>query len=139
MDSDDFYLSDYLKHSLEVMIEGKYQIVSSPQMLFVYPFDDWLITGMDCREKRMGHEATMVFTKKHWKSMGGFNNKGYGEGVKMIDGMKDSLIGKTEIKYIMMCVCHETNSVKKDRFKEMNKINIQLPQQEKDLILSCFK
>ena len=139
MDSDDFYLSDYLKHSLEVMIEGKYQIVSSPQMLFVYPFDDWLITGMDCREKRMGHEATMVFTRRHWRAMGGFNNKGYGEGVKLIDGMKDSLIGKTEIKYIMMCVCHETNSVKKDRFKEMNKINIQLPQQEKDLILSCFK
>ena len=37
-----------------------------------------------------------------------------------------------------MCICHERNSVNKDRFKEMNKINIQLPQQEKDLILSCF-
>jgi len=137
-DSDDFYLSDYLKHSLEVMIEGKYQIVSSPQMLFVYPFDDWLITGMECPEKRQGHEATMVFTKKHWKAMGGFNNKGYGEGVKMIDGMKDCLIGKTEIKYIMLCICHENNSVSKDRFKQMNKMGVTLPQTEKDLILSCF-
>ncbi len=137
-DSDDFYLSDYLKHSLEVMKNGKYQIVSSPQMLFVFPFDDWLVTGISCPEKRQGHEATMVFTKKHWKAMGGFSTKGYGEGVKMIDGMKDSLIGKTEIKYIMLCICHENNSVNKDRFKDVNKINITLPQNEKDLILSCF-
>jgi len=56
----------------------------------------------------------------------------------MIDGMKDSLIGKTEIKYIMLCICHENNSVNKDRFKDVNKINITLPENEKDLILSCF-
>jgi len=138
MDSDDYYLSDYLKHSLDVMKKGKYQIVSSPQMLFVFPFDDWLITGIQCPEKRQGHEATMVFTKKHWRAMGGFNTKGYGEGVGMIDGMKDSLIGKTEIKYIMLCICHNNNSVSKDRFKEVNKMDIKLPQKEKDLILSCL-
>ena len=138
MDSDDYYLSDYLIHSIDVMNSGKYGIVCSPQMLFIYPNDDWLVTGMDCREKRMGHEATMVFTKKHWKAMGGFNNKGHGEGVKMIDGMRDGLVGKTDIRNIMICICHGDNSVNKDRFKKMNKLDINLPQPEKDLILNCL-
>ena len=107
-------------------------------MLFIYPHKDWLMTGIDCQVKRMGHEATFVFTKKYHKSMGGFAKEGTGEGVKMIDGMKDCLIGKTEIKYIMLCICHENNSVSKDRFKQMNKMGVTLPQTEKDLILSCF-
>tara|TARA_R110000824_G_scaffold205337_1_gene390173 strand:+ start:2991 stop:3737 length:747 start_codon:yes stop_codon:yes gene_type:complete len=138
-DSDDYYLSYYLKHSIDVMRKGKHQIVSSPQMLFVFPYDDWLITGIDCKTKRQGHEATMVYTRKHWRAMGGFNKKGHGEGTGLIDGMKDGLIGRTEIKNCMICICHGNNSVNKDRFKENNKMPFQLPENEKKLIMGCLK
>ncbi len=138
MDSDDFYLSNYLKHSIDVMNKGNYNIVSSPQMLFLYPEDDWLMTGIECGAKRQGHEATMVYKFKHWKAMGGFNKKGNGEGVKMIDGMKDDNIGKTEIKDCMICICHGKNTVCKNRFKTSNKIPIQLPDNEKNIIMNCI-
>ena len=40
MDSDDLYSGEYLKYSLKIMKEGKFNIVGSNQMLFVYPTND---------------------------------------------------------------------------------------------------
>lgn len=139
MDSDDLYLSDYLIHSLEVMKKQKCQLTTSPQMLFCYPEDNFLMTGIECATKRMGHEATMVFTKKHFKAMGGFTSKSsQGEGTNMIDGMQDKLIGKTEVAKCMVCLCHKGNTINKDRFKESQKINIELDDFDKKLILRVF-
>ena len=139
MDSDDLYLSDYLKHSLEVMKKQKCQLTTSPQMLFCFPEDNFLITGIECPTKRMGHEATMVFTKKHFKAMGGFASKSsQGEGTNMIDGMQDKLIGKTEVGKCMVCLCHKDNTICKDRFKESQKIDIELDPFDKQLILRIF-
>ena len=138
LDSDDYYLSNYLKHSMDIMNKGKHGIVGSPQMLFMYPKEDFLITGIECSAKRMIHEASMCFSKKHWKAMGGFTKKGSGEGTKMVDGMKEDRIGKTEIKDVMICIAHGTNTVNKDLFKKSQKIPITLPQADKDLISSCL-
>jgi glycosyltransferase involved in cell wall biosynthesis len=139
MDSDDLYLSNYLKHSLKIMKEGNYQIVTSPQMLFIYPFENWLMTGIDCGVKRMGHEATMIFTKKHFKAMQGFTStSSQGEGTGMIDGMRDDKIGRTEIGECMVCICHQDNTINKDRFKTSQNMNINLDDFDKQLILSCL-
>jgi cellulose synthase/poly-beta-1,6-N-acetylglucosamine synthase-like glycosyltransferase len=135
IDSDDIYFSDYLIHSLEVMKQGKYKLVGSPEMLFCFPNDDFLVTGIRCPAKRMNHEATFVYTKKYWKAMGGYANKcSQGEGVSMIDGMSDKLVGKTDIRFIMMCICWEGNTIKKDRFKDSEKIDAKLDIHDKQMI-----
>ena len=68
MDSDDLYLSDYLKYSVNMLKTEKKGLVGSNQMLFLFPpenFEDkWLLTGIKCSTTRMIHEASMVFTKK---------------------------------------------------------------------------
>jgi glycosyltransferase involved in cell wall biosynthesis len=138
MDSDDLYLSDYLKHSIEIMKKEKAGLVCSNQMLFLYPRDNWLCTGIQCRDKRMGHEATMVFTKKHWKAMGGFTNNSQGEGTKMVDGMTDSKVAMSEIIKCMICICHSENTINKDRFKESDAVPVTLPEHEKRLIKYVF-
>ena len=138
MDSDDIYMSSYLKHSLNLLLQEKLGLVTSPQMLFLYPYKDWKMTGIDCEVKRMGHEATFVFTKKYFKAMGGFETNGYGEGVKLIDGMNEKKIGKTKIDKCMICICHKENSVNKDLFFEKGNIEYNLSEYDKTLIKDCL-
>lgn len=138
MDSDDLYLSDYLKHSINIMKKEKAGLVCSNQMLFLYPKEDWLCTGIQCETKRMGHEATMVFTKKHFRACGGFINNSQGEGTKMIDGMTDSKVAMTDITKCMVCICHTGNTINKDRFKKSQVVPITLPEHDKMLIKYVF-
>jgi len=134
MDSDDLYMPSYLKHSLDILLKNKLGLVCSPQMLFLYPHHDWKLTGIDCKVKRMGHEASMVFTKKYFNAMGGFTPKGTGEGVKLIDGMNDKKIGKSKIENVMLCICHKDNTVNKDTFLDKGDIEYKLSEYDKQLI-----
>jgi len=138
LDSDDLYLPNYLKHSLEIMKKEKVGLVGSPQMLFLYPELDWRMTAIDCNVKRLIHEATMVFNKKYWKTMGGFANKGTGEGCKMIDGMLDKKIGKTQITECMICICHSNNTVNKKSFEDKQNVEYKISDFDKNLIKECL-
>ena len=142
MDSDDLYHQDYLKHSLEIMQKGKYNIVGSNQMLFVYPtldiFEKWIVTGIQCEKKRMIHEATMMFNKKYFKAMGGFENSSKGEGTKMLDGMNEKKIGLTDISNVMFCICHSDNTINKDFFKDKNMVDISFNIQDKYKIVQAL-
>ena len=121
MDSDDSYLPTYLRYSVSALKEYKAGITSSASMLFLYPKKDYLLTGIRCGYARQGHEACCVFTKKHWKSMGGFASKGencnQGEGVKMIEFNEKNYVN-LDINKLMICVAHDTNTINKDRFIE---------------------
>lgn len=121
MDSDDIYLRTYLRYSVSALKEYKAGITSSASMLFLYPKKDYLLAGIRCGYKRQGHEACCVFTKKHWKAMGGFASKGehcnQGEGVKMIQWNEKNMVN-LDVGKLMICVCHDTNTINKDRFME---------------------
>ena len=124
MDSDDIYFPTYLRFSISAMKEFNAGITSSAQMMFIYPDLDWKITGIRCGYKHQGHEAVAVFTKKHWRSMGGFVGKGdhsnAGEGVKMIAHNEKNMVN-LPINLLMCCVVHggdEGNTISKDRFKD---------------------
>ena len=140
MDSDDLMVSTWLKHSLEIMKKGKYNLVGTNQMIFLYPNDNWKSTAIQCTTKRMIHEAGMLFTKKHWKAMGGFGKSSQGEGTKMIDNMNEKTVGLTECKDVIICICHNDNTINKDRFKEFKELGIgnQLSEYHKQLILRCI-
>ena len=120
MDDDDIYIPTYIRYSINGLLsDKKIGIVCSPQMLFVFPYQDYKLTGIECPSKRQGHEATMCFTIKHFRSMGGFVTKGVGEGAKMVDFNEKRCL-KTQCEHCMICVCHDKNTVDKDRFSKDN-------------------
>ena len=43
-DSDDIYLPNYIQYSVGTLLKNKRQCVGSPQMLFIYPNDNYKIT-----------------------------------------------------------------------------------------------
>ena len=139
MDSDDIYNQNYLAYSVGMLLYNKFGIVGSNQMLFLYPYHNWKITGIQCGEKRQMHEACMVFTKKHFYAMGGFQTKGVGEGCKMVDGMNPKTVGLTDVRQVMMCICHQDNTVNKDRFLESEDINENVCEGLKHMISKILK
>lgn len=139
MDSDDLYFSSYLKHSLNIMRQQKCGLVGSNQMLFLYPHDDWKLTAIQCSSKRLIHEATMMFTRKYFNASKKFKNTSQGEGANFIDDMNENNIGLTDITKCMICICHNNNTVNKDRFKEMKQIKeYYLSDDDKKLILDSI-
>lgn len=119
-DSDDLYLPTYLSYAVSELKKNKLGAVGSPEMLFLYPHKDWKITGIKCLANRQIHEATLVYTKKHFNAMGGFEKNSQGEGAKMFDFMNDKKIKQLDIDKIMVCICHKENTVNKDQFIDIN-------------------
>jgi len=140
MDSDDLMVSSWLKHSLEIMKSNNYGLVGTNQMIFLYPKDNWKTTAIQCVDKRMMHEAGMLFTKKHFRAMGGFISNSQGEGTKMIDNMNPNKVGLTETSKVIICICHKNNTINKDRFKEYKEVGVgeQLSDYHRHLILRCI-
>ena len=118
MDSDDIYFPHYVLYSIRALIDNKKECCGSPQMLFLYPNDNYRITGIQCSAMRQIHEASMCYTKKHWKRMGGYATNSQGEGARMVDGCNEKFFIKTEISKCMMCICHEDNTIDKDKFNK---------------------
>ena len=127
MDSDDIYLPHYILYSIRVIKEKKKECVGSPEMLFIFPNDEYKVTGINCPAMRQAHEATLCFTKKHWKRMGGFSTSSQGEGAKMIDGCNEKVFARTDVSKCMICVCHNDNTVNKDQFnQDKMKIDVEI-------------
>jgi len=122
MDSDDIYIPTYIRYSVSAMKQYKAGITSSASMIFMYPEQEYKLSAIRCGHKHQGHEATMVFTKKHFKSMGGFISRGkegnQGEGTKMITYNEQNMINLS-IDRLMICICHtgnDGNTINKDQF-----------------------
>jgi len=138
-DSDDIYLTDYIRYSVDVMLKENVGCVGSNQMLFIYPLHNFSAHAIRCEAKRQIHEACMVYTKKHHRSMGGFKNNSQGEGSKMAD-FNEKNVALTDIDKIMICIVHPDNTINKDMFmKEDNKIDINIPQELKDTIIRIIQ
>jgi len=116
MDDDDIYTAEYVEHSYTELskIRGA-GLVGSNQMLFIYPYKDFKVAMINCEHKYQIHEATMMFTKKYFKSMGGFLKTSKGEGASMVQ-LQDTNVRNLEIKRLMCCVCHKNNTVDKNKF-----------------------
>ena len=118
MDSDDIYMPSYLIYGISEMYKQNKKCVGSNQMVFVYPLDDWKITGIQCESKRQVHEACLIYTVKYARSMGGFKKNNQGEGSKMVD-FNDKNVGLIDVNKLMICVCHNDNTIPKDIFKDV--------------------
>ena len=115
MDDDDIYNADYLLYSFTMLKKHKAGLVGSSSMLFTYPEKDFIMTGIRCGNKIQIHEATMFFTRKYFKSMGGFEDSSQGEGSKFIQNQNKNIYD-TENDFLMICVAHDGNTVDKSQF-----------------------
>jgi len=133
MDDDDIYLPSYLKHSVETMKRNKSGLVGTNGMLFVFPYKNFQMAQIQCEAKRQIHEATMMFTKKYYKSMGkGFHKNSKGEGSSMVD-YSENRCTITDITKCMVCVAHKHNTINKDQFADA-KIDAELSELYKKLL-----
>jgi glycosyltransferase involved in cell wall biosynthesis len=138
MDSDDIYMPEWLMYGITEMKKNNYTCVGSNQMLFLYPYYNWTCHAIRCEAKRQIHEACMIYTKKHHKSMGGFRSTSQGEGSKMAD-FNEKNVGLLEIDKCMCCICHKYNTIPKDMFrKKDNTIEIGFSGGLKDLIIEML-
>jgi glycosyltransferase involved in cell wall biosynthesis len=118
MDSDDIMLATWLEHSISVMkSDPRCSLVGTPEMIFTHTDEDYMLSGIKCGEKRMIHEAGMVFTKKHCRSVGGFSKSSQGEGTGLID-YNENMCLETSADKVIICICHSGNTIDKSRFKE---------------------
>lgn len=134
MDDDDIYLPTYISYSYKTLKNNKAGLVGSNQMMFIYPHNDFKSTGIDCGEKKFFiHEATMMMTKKWYNSSNKFEKSSKGEGVNLIEA-NDKQVCITDIRQIMVCICHKNNTIDKTRFLENDNLKIELDPTIKNLI-----
>lgn len=137
MDTDDIFFPTWLKHSISVMNSDKRcSLVGTKAMLFCYPDEDFNITKIDCKKKRMIHESGMLYTKKHHKMMGGFKKGNAGEGTSMIDS-NEKMCLCSRVEDVIICIAHSENTVKKDTFRD-KEVGLSLDGELKDLIKSIL-
>ena len=138
MDDDDIYLPTYISYSYKTLKDNKAGLVGSNQMMFIYPHNDFKSTGIDCGEKKFFiHEATMMMTKKWYNSSNKFEKSSKGEGVELIQA-NDKKVFITDIRQLMVCICHKNNTIDKSRFLENDNLQIELDKNIKQLIINIL-
>jgi glycosyltransferase involved in cell wall biosynthesis len=125
MDTDDVYLPSYIEHSISVLERQKKNAIGTSDMIFIYP--DGKTGSMRNPLLSMANEATLVYKKSFW------NEKQFGEtqsseAIPFLQG-RHWQTGHSEIKKVMICICHSTNTVDKNVWK--NCPEVELPDYKK--------
>jgi len=115
MDDDDLYNPVYVEYSYKCLKDNKVGLVGSSSMLFTYPYDNYKMTAIRCKHKYQIHENTMLFTKKYFNSMGGFQKTSQGEGYSFILN-QDKNVFNTDIFKILIQIAHGKNTIDKEQF-----------------------
>lgn len=125
MDTDDVYLPTYIEHSVSILETQKKDAVGTSDMVFIYA--DGKTGAMRNPLLSMANEATLVYKKSFW------NEKQFGEtqsseAIPFLQG-RHWQTGHSEIKKVMICICHSTNTVDKNVWK--NCPEVELPDYKK--------
>jgi hypothetical protein len=122
MDTDDIYFPEYIDYSIRRMQEKKKNISGTSDMLFL--FKDGHSGAMRNRLLSMANEATLVYKKSFWERTP-FNTTQTSEGISFLQG-RHWEIAHISIQHIMICLCHEENTVDKSIWK-MPELKTKLP------------
>ena len=137
MDDDDIYFNNYILKSVITLLIKNASLVGSNQMLFYFHQLN-KFTKIKCKAKRQIHEATMCFTKNHWKKTKGFLQQQTGEGPGMIDGHEENIVN-IDIDMLMCLVVHKGNTYPKDAFIYKKEIDIKLNPNKQKILNDIFK
>lgn len=119
-DTDDIYFPTYIEHSIELMTEKKKNAVGTSDMYFL--FKDGHTGAMRNPLLSMANEATLVYKKSFWEK-GKFSQNNTSEGIKFLSG-RHWEVAHSDIKKVMLCLCHEENTVDKEIWRKPNSIPI---------------
>jgi len=125
MDTDDVYLSSYIEHSINVLESQKKDAVGTSDMMFIYP--DGKTGAMRNPLLSMANEATLVYKKSFWDEKH-FGETQSSEAIPFLQG-RHWQTGHSQIKKVMICICHSTNTVDKNVWK--NCPEVELPDYKK--------
>ena len=130
MDDDDLYEPKYISHSYEILKENKAGCVGCNKMIMLYPpytKDDFY--AIDCGDdKKLIHEATLMFHKSWYDKTKGFNNCNRAEGLGLLSSCKLKDVALTNPYLTLTAIVHGNNTIEKDKFKGNNKL--------KDMLIS---
>ena len=117
-DSDDFYFPHCLENNYNLLKENNVSCVGSDKMLFTYVDDNFRMSGINCGDKiNLIHEASLFFDRKWFNSTNKFTKRNTGEGKRLFEGINPKYVAISDVKNVMICICHSHNTVPKDRFK----------------------
>lgn len=117
VDDDDYYHKWYVEYAVKTMKEKKVNIVACRDMIVFFPLHSGKMTMV---RGSTGHEATFVFTKRHWKTHK-FAQTRVGEGATMIAG---SHFNHLDIRKVMICFSHDNNTYSKEKLLEAPTVDI---------------
>jgi glycosyltransferase involved in cell wall biosynthesis len=114
MDTDDIYLPSYIEHSISVLESQKKDAIGTSDMMFIYP--DGKAGSMRNPLLSMANEATLVYKKTFWDEKH-FGETQSSEAIYFLQG-RHWQIAHSDIKKVMICICHSTNTVDKNVWKK---------------------
>lgn len=134
MDDDDIYNREYIEHSVKELRRLKKGIVGCKDMIITWPslnFETRYVKGSSI------HEGTMVFRKSHWKR-NMFKECNKGEGVQMVRMDDGSSYNEIDIRKVMLCVAHDSNTFDKTPIL-LNGIPLEIGEGQKEALRDIVK
>lgn len=131
MDDDDIYIPEYLEYSVQEMRRRKVKMVGCKDMLVFFPESEGKMTYVHGSHI---HEATIVCTKKHWKTTKYSSPSKQGEGVQMMKGSYDNCL---DIRKIMVCLAHGQNSCDKSHL--LGSAEVDMSEDSRKKLLDVFR
>ena len=140
MDDDDLYLHTYLHYSMSLLKQNKLGLVGCLQMLFLYPEEnDYKLSGIQSNNMCDMWPGTLVFTRKHFNSMNGFDKTNSNECKKMIEHNEKN-VGISEAALCCINISHKNDIIDKSSFKEqkLDGGKLELSEEIKKMIDAIF-
>ena len=120
-DSDDIYNPDCLLYNYICLKDNNAVCVGSDQMIFCYTKSKYKICKIDCGGLTSHiHEASVMAKKKWFIKTNKFDVINTGEGKNLFMGVQKNKIFITNIDMVMICLCHEENTIPKEHFNDTN-------------------
>lgn len=117
-DTDDIYFPQFIESSIRTMKEKNKNAIGTSDMIFI--FKDGHTGGMRNPYLSMANEATLVYKKSFWEQKK-FSGQQTNEGIHFLEG-RHWEIAHSNIHNVMICLCHENNTVNKDVWRQPNNI-----------------
>ena len=123
MDTDDLYLQTYISYSVESLVKSKKDVAGTADM-FIYFLKEKKKCQLINYLYSKCNEATLVYRKSYWEK----NNFGCNlqEGIEFLKGNSHRIFD-TDIKKLMVCLAHETNTINKQGWFENEYRGVDFP------------
>jgi glycosyltransferase involved in cell wall biosynthesis len=117
-DTDDIYFPQFIESSIKLMIDNHKNATGTSDMIFL--FKDGHTGGMRNPFLSMANEATLVYKKSFWEKKN-FSIQQTNEGIHFLEG-RHWEVGHSNINQVMICLCHEENTVNKEVWRQPNNV-----------------